>query len=353
MYLDAGGELMQLIDYVKDSKIENGSVFNGLTVRVVGLDVIFDFAAMNPSAALILDPPNNMHIAYDEIWVDEKHLNKETVNHELNEDRELTDNPELSYWDVHTALMKLANTTENLSVHNLEVKAMPKLIRRSVSLQLRKSAEGQDEICITTPNYDRGNDRVFPMGALLDNYQKNPIVMWLHDYRGETPAAGIPVAKCPYLKCTEEGIIAGPPQFLEGDPFADRVKNAWNKGFIKTASIGFAPIESESNEKGGTDYKKWEMLEWSLVPIPMNAEAMRIAKDIGEDLIEAPVKPKQYTQAQLADIIDELKCAAANVGLSPENTIELRRITGSDIPVEIAPPKKDGVQELIKNLLGK
>ncbi len=171
---------------------------------------------------------------------------------------------------------------------------MANLIRKSVSLNTRKGAEGQDEICITTPNYDRGNDRVFPLGAILDNYQRNPIVMWLHDYKGQTPAAGIPVAKCPYLKTSEEGIIAGAPQFLEGDPFAERVKNAWDKGFIKTASIGFAPVDYEQNEKGGTDYKTWEMLEWSLVPIPMNAEAMRIAKSMGiEDLIDVVTKPEE------------------------------------------------------------
>ena len=78
---------IQLIDYVLDSKLENGVVFNGLTLRVVGNDILFDFAAINPSAALILDPENTIGIGYDEILVDKEHLDKKTVNHELNEDR--------------------------------------------------------------------------------------------------------------------------------------------------------------------------------------------------------------------------------------------------------------------------
>jgi hypothetical protein len=368
MFIFAGGELMELIDYVKDAKIENGVVINNMVLRLVNTDVLFDYAGMNPAAARILDPRNLMAIQPTEILIDDKHATKQTANHELNEYQMLIDNPSLSYWEVHTALMKAANTTQNLSIDVTETKTMKKFERKSVSLITRKSAKGEDEVLITTPNFDRGCDRVTPTGGMIDNYQKNPVIMWLHDYKGETPAAGIPVAKCPYLRVTEEGIISGPPQFLEGDPFADRVKNAWNRGFIKTASIGFAPIEYETNEKGGTDYKKWELLEWSLVPIPMNAEAMRIAKDIGEDLIEKPIQPKQYTQAQLSDIIDELKCAVTNVGLSYDNEIELKRIilgitqeliiadakAGGDIPVKNnTPPKNNGVQELITKILGK
>ena len=188
----------------------------------------------------------------------------------------------------------------------------PGIIHRSMGLT--KNEDG--EIVITTPNYDRGNDRVDPMGAVLDNYLKNPVIMWLHDYRGVTPAAGIPVAKCPYLKSSEDGIISGPPDFLKDDPFAQRVKNAWDQDYIKTASIGFAPIDFEENELGGYDYKKWEMLEWSLVPIPMNAEAMRVAKSAGfEDLI----LPKR-SQAEISDDLDYCLALMREFDLNEDNT---------------------------------
>lgn len=237
-------------------------------------------------------------------------------------------------------------------------------------ITVRKGLDGKQEILITTPNFDRGCDRIMPEGGDLTNYLKNPVIMWIHDYSGKTPSAGLPVAKNSYLKVTPEGILAGPPIFLEGDEFAQRVKNAWDKGFINTASIGFNPIEYETNEKGGTDYKKWEMLEWSFAPIPMNAEAARIAKSSGladliEDIKNAPIveldydptvaenKPKQYSQAQLSDIIDELKCAVANCGLSNDNMIELRRLTGNDIPETINTPQVSEVQERINRILNK
>ncbi len=241
-----------------------------LKVMHVGKNVLFDYAGMNPATAKIF---GFTEIADDEVLV----ISDDDVQHERNENDLV--NSGMAYWPAHTKLLKEQGDYKTMT------KTIGNLIRKSVSLDIRKGADGQNEICISTPNYDRGNDRVFPKGGMLDNYLKNPIIMWLHDYHGETPAAGIPVATCPYLKITDEGIISGEPQFLEGDPFAQRVKNAWDKGFLKTASIGFAPIDYETNEKSGTDYKTWEMLEWSLVPIPMNAEAMRIAKGF-EDLIE-------------------------------------------------------------------
>ncbi len=176
-----------------------------------------------------------------------------------------------------------------------EVKSMD-VIRKSLPLIIRKGTDGKDEIVITTLNYDRGNDRVFPSGAKLDNYLKNPVIMWIHDYKGQTPSAGLPVAKNSYLKVIDDSIIAGPPIFLEDDPFADRVKNAWDKGYLTTASIGFTPIVYEQNDRGGTDYTEWEMLEWSFAPIPMNAEAARIAKSEGlDELVEREIisKPEE------------------------------------------------------------
>jgi hypothetical protein len=236
---------------------------------------------------------------------------------------------------------------------------MNKIVRKSVPLTFRKNEKGQDEIFITTPNPDRSGDCVFPEGCMLDNYLKNPVIMWLHDYRGATASAGIPVGKNSYLKVTAEGIIAGPPIFLDGDPFAERVKNAWDKGFIRTASIGFAPLEEPTlNDNGGYDYKKWEMLEWSLVPIPMNAEACRVAKAAGfEDLVEEEHRPAAISQAAIKDEIDYVRIVLRENSLNTENAALLDclviecaakqksnyygadsvnlRVTGGDIPVEI------------------
>ena len=258
-----------------------------------------------------------------------------TILHELRERREMIDNglPYANAHDVANAAEKHARSNRDqlgelvkaelkLSPKFKEKKGMRKMIRKAVSLATKLSDKGEEEIVITTPNYDRGNDRVFPTGAILDNYNRNPIVMWLHDYHGTTASGGIPIAKCPYLKVTENGIIAGPPQFLEGDPFAERVKNAWKQGYIKTASIGFNPVEYEENERGGYDYKTWEMLEWSLVPIPMNAEACKVAKSAGFiDLIE-----HKTSQQEIKDELDYVLNIVSEWDLNADNQKIARKL---------------------------
>lgn len=144
--------------------------------------------------------------------------------------------------------------------------------------QLESTEDGVNRILISTASVDRDGDRVLPEGIIVENYLKNPVVMWLHDYYGRTPAAGIPIGQTKALEKAPDGQgIIAEFEFLPGDEFAQRVKNAWDQGFIRTASIGFIPREAEENEFGGQDFRKWELLEWSLVPIPANQEALRLA----------------------------------------------------------------------------
>ncbi len=370
---------IQLIDYVGDAKVEDGSVFNNMLVRVVGKDVLFDFAGMNPSEAKNLDPDNQMGIKDNEILLnkDTDSVDKDTANHELNEDRELRADSNLTYWEVHTTLQKLANKPDyNMSLDNMEAKTMPipkpkpeekesDFISRCISAisgeydkdqaaaicysQFREKAlpglvrksvpltKGENGcIVISTGTPDRSGDRVFPEGGDFTNYRKNPVVMWLHDYKGTTPSAGIPIGKNTSIKVVDKKIEVSEPIFLDGDAFAERVKNAWDKDFIRTVSIGFAPLEDPTpNDFGGMDYKKWELLEWSIVPIPMNAEAIRVAKDF-PDLVE-----RKHSQGEIRDELDYTLSLIKEWDLNPDNekivkTIhgELnKRYPGGDMPV--------------------
>ncbi len=253
-----------------------------LKPRFVGEDVLYDYNGMNPVVAKVFGFTG---IGEDECLILDSLSDEEkqtTIQHEIEENERVGAGE--SYWAVHVDLLK---KYEDYKVWRQ--KAMEKLVRKSVEV-IRKDGK----IIISTKSPDRGGDRVNPRGGHFDNYMKNPVVMWIHDYRGQTPSAGIPIARCPSIEVTDEGIISSEPEFLPGDPFADRVKNAWERGFLKTASIGFAPlVDPKKNELGGYDYDDWELLEWSLAPIPMNAEAMRIAKAQGfEELLDKEIVTK-------------------------------------------------------------
>ena len=86
-------------------------------------------------------------------------------------------------------------------------------------------------------------DLVFE-GLSLDNYMRNPVVMWAHDAVGRSPSGGLPIGRTVRLERIAEGGIVADFEFLTDDPFVQRVKNAWDKGFLQAASISWVPTES-------------------------------------------------------------------------------------------------------------
>ena len=115
-------------------------------------------------------------------------------------------------------------------------------------------------------------------GMDFSNYRKNPVVLFAHDYSGKTGSSGLPIGRTLRLGCTRDGRIKADFEFLSGDPFADRVRNAWNRGFLRGASIGWRAIEARPSERGrGLRIVKSELIEWSIVAVPADPDALRSA----------------------------------------------------------------------------
>ena len=115
-------------------------------------------------------------------------------------------------------------------------------------------------------------------GMDFSNYRKNPVVLFAHDYSGRTESSGLPIGRTVSLDRTRDGRIRADFEFLSGDPFADRVRNAWNRGFLRAASIGWKAIEARPSERGrGLRIVKSELIEWSIVAVPADPDALRSA----------------------------------------------------------------------------
>lgn len=130
-------------------------------------------------------------------------------------------------------------------------------------------------IVISTGAVDRDKDRVFPTGAKIENYLKNPVVLWGHDYYSAASLIG----RAKSIEVNEDGIVADfelRPAATEHDP-QHIVLLLWEQDFVRASSIGFRPETMVSNEFGGVDFVSWELLEFSLVPVPANQEALRLA----------------------------------------------------------------------------
>lgn len=150
-----------------------------------------------------------------------------------------------------------------------------KPIHKTFEIKILEKRKDGGRIAINTASLDRDRDRVMPAGARVDNYQRNPVVQWGHNYRDPWATVG----KSNTLELSADAIVADfdlRPAVNDYDP-QNIVLLLWNGGWVQTASIGFIPKAGKPNAEGGTDFTEWELLEWSIVPIPSNQDAVRLA----------------------------------------------------------------------------
>ena len=160
------------------------------------------------------------------------------------------------------------------------------LVNKHATLELIDRTKMGGRIRISSGNPDRDKDRVIPRGGRLDRYLANPIVQWGH----QTWEPWQTIGRTTEIAVSDGGLDATfelRPAANEADP-QNVVLLLWNDNYIRTASIGFQPLAATPNDMGGLDFTEWELLEWSLVPIPANADAMRLAaKSLHPDAVKA------------------------------------------------------------------
>ena len=151
---------------------------------------------------------------------------------------------------------------------------------------------------ITTVATDRYGDVVVPKGCMphLKNYEKNPVVFFSH----KSTDLPIGLSRTPLgavsLRFFDDKVV-GTGYLHEETEEARAVGRLCMLGVLKAASIGFKPVvaalldhkESKKNRKetdeDGNDliyfdgwaplkFNEWDLLEWSIVPIPANQECI-------------------------------------------------------------------------------
>lgn len=132
---------------------------------------------------------------------------------------------------------------------------------------------------ITTAARDRESDTLAADGWKVDNYLKNPVVLWAHDYRS------LPIGRSKSLSRTEGG-LSSVAEFASRDlnPLGDTVLRMIRAKYLNATSVGFNPMKWAWNETaGGVDFVEHELLEYSVVPVPANPEALVEARAKGID----------------------------------------------------------------------
>ena len=150
---------------------------------------------------------------------------------------------------------------------NVRSMGMDVVRRGAVDARRRSVVIAANDRARTAPEIDLS-------GLRFDNYRRNPVVMWAHDATGRSPSGGLPIGRTLSIERAADGGIIAEFEFLEDDPFAQRIRNAWDRGFLQAASISWLPVESVP-VRGGVRDVRAELLEWSIVSVPADPDALR------------------------------------------------------------------------------
>lgn len=153
------------------------------------------------------------------------------------------------------------------------------------------------EAVVTTSGVDRHNEVIVTEGIDTTNYiEKNPVVLYGHDYWG------FPIGKTIKLKQQKNKITARFQLAIEEYDFAKTIYNLVKGGYLNAVSIG--GIVKEWSE----DYRtilKMEMIEFSIVSIPANSDAMITARSFeemaGKSMSDVRKEFETFSRATLLD----------------------------------------------------
>ena len=229
---------------------------------------------------------------------------------------------------------------------------MPDVLHKSAATEINELLPGERAavFIITTHSVDRDGEVIVPKGLDLAAYNRNRVVLAMHDQ------ASWPIGRAQWIKATNGGRqLRSKVQFAEteaGEEIWQLVKadiaRGASIGMIPDVSKAGPPTQAERRERpdwaqAKRIYRKGELVEWSIVPVPANPDAVAVAvakglmlpkwmeqpssADLKRWTPEPPTLPKltgrTFAQAH-AELIKRLKSVAAQkAALTAQDRLEL------------------------------
>ena len=146
------------------------------------------------------------------------------------------------------------------------------------------------EVIISTEAVNSYGTRVLTGGIDLEQYRRNPVLLWMH--RRAWEGESMPIGKIENLR-VEDGKLIGRPVFDQTDEFAKRIERKWEQGYLRMASAALEPLEVDADPglalAGQTraTVTRSKLIEVSIVDIGGNDEALQLVSRDGRGLILA------------------------------------------------------------------
>jgi len=192
---------------------------------------------------------------------------------------------------------------------------------------------------------DRMGDTIDPSGWETDAYLKNPVVLWAHD------ALAPPIGRTVNLFTDGRGLV-GDIEFAKAEEyaFADTIFRLVSAKFLNAGSVGFLPIKyslsKDKDRPGGIDFHRQELLEFSMCPVPANANALLVQAQANRTISarEATMLRTKSVQRRRAARLSKLAPSPSRRAPSrlPSRAVLLQRFAGTlasrDRQVDLAYP---------------
>lgn len=153
---------------------------------------------------------------------------------------------------------------------------------------------------VSTGNVARDGMIIEQGGWKLDNYQRNPVILWAHNDRE------LPIGRAVETKMVK-GELVQTHEFAT-HPRAEEVWQAIRGGFVSATSVRWLGLDAGWEKRDGKDvfvFRSQELLETSYVPIPSDPGALIMRAD-GEAFAppaappETPAPPTELERAASA-----------------------------------------------------
>ena len=150
-------------------------------------------------------------------------------------------------------------------------------MRRTMSCEFKIKKAGKGSITIeglaNANTVDRMKEIILPSAWSLDNYKKNPVVLFDH---GHDPTFGfMPVGRAVEVEARDEGLYTKIEMSSSKSEKISAVRDLVEEGILKTFSVGFDPKSTAKSDTNPDvmEITKAELIETSIVPIPMNQDS--------------------------------------------------------------------------------
>ena len=172
------------------------------------------------------------------------------------------------------------------------------MLKKLFNTKIKEIDEKENSIrfIFSTDDEDRHGEIVDQKGWDLNEYLKNPVVLFAHDHY--QPAVG----QVTELRLNEDSNLEGVIKFAVDEyEFAKTLFNLYKGKFMRAVSAGFINKKYEIDEENDTfTLKENTLLEMSMVNVPANS--MALAKSAGIDVSSIEkLMDERKTKAVLKD----------------------------------------------------